>query len=427
MIDARHATSGGRAASAAARLLLGPILLGAFLAGPVPAALGQAAPQDSAPTAPAAVEPPPAAEPPAGTTAPPAGEAAPAAQEEAPAKPGPLLIASWGGVYSRSQDEAVFRPFTRATGIGITHKVYAGSLDDLRGQVTSRQMVWDVVDIEQTDLEEGCEEGLLMELDIELAPAPDGTPAEQDFLPGTLHRCGVGSLAWSMAIAYSDSTGEIRADDLKPASLHDFFDLERFPGRRGLRRTPMVNLEWALLADGIPAAEVYDLLSTEAGVARGFAKLDTIRDEIVWWEDAAEPARLLEEGRVAMTSTYNAPMFDAIVLHQQPFAMIWDRQVWDIDLWAVPAIAPNRDAALAFVRFATDSEQLARQTRWIPYGPVRRSSLALVGDYVHADVDVTRYLPTAEDHMATALRNDALFWREHGPALVERFNAWLTR
>ena len=65
---------------------------------------------------------------------------------------------------------------------------------------------------------------------------------------GALHRCAVGSLAWAMAIAYSDSTGEIRADDVKPTTLEDFFDIERFPGRRGLRRTPMANLEWALLA-----------------------------------------------------------------------------------------------------------------------------------------------------------------------------------
>src|SRR3546814_18494091 len=94
--------------------------------------------------------------------------------------------------------------------------------------------------------------------------------------------------------------------------------------------------------------------------------------------------------------------------------MIWEREVWDLDFWAVPAITENRDAALAFVRFATSTEALARQTRWIPYGPVRRSSLALVGDYVHADVEMARYLPTAEANFETALRNDALFWRDVG-------------
>ncbi|HEY9536119.1 MAG TPA: extracellular solute-binding protein, partial [Kiloniellaceae bacterium] len=341
-----------------------------------------------------------------------------------------LLIASWGGVYSQSQEEAVYHAFTRATGIEITRKVYAGGLDDLRGQVASRSGIWDVVDVEPVDAEEGCKEGLLMELGrdlLNLPTAPDGTPAENDFLPGALQPCAVGSLAWSMAIAFSDSTGEIRADDIKPSSLQDFFDLERFPGPRGLRRTPMTNLEWALLADGVPGDKVYSLLRTEAGVARAFAKLATIRDDIVWWEDATEPARLLEEGRVVMTSTFNAPMFNAIVVREQPFAMIWDRQVWDLDFWAVPAITENRDAALAFVRFATSTEALARQTRWISYGPVRRSSLALVGDYVHADVEMARYLPTAEANFETALRNDALFWRDRGPALVERFNAWLSR
>jgi putative spermidine/putrescine transport system substrate-binding protein len=403
-MEAKHSTNGRYGVCAAAAALLGF----ALLTGMAGAARAQEAPQD-----------PPAATP----------EAAPVAPTEAaPVTPaGPLLIASWGGVYSQSQEEAVFRPFTRATGIQITHRVYAGGLDDMRGQVASRRMVWDVVDIEPADAEQGCREGLLATIDIELAPTPNGTPAEEDFLPGTLHRCAVGSLAWSMAIAYRNPPDDGRLDDVRPSNLQDFFDVERFPGRRGLRRTPMVNLEWALLADGVPADEVYDLLRTEAGVARAFAKLDSIRDQVVWWDDARDPGRLLADGEVAMTSTYNAPMFNDIVVREQPFSMIWDRQIWDVDLWAVPAIAPNKEAALAFVRFATSPEPLARQTRWLPYGPVRRSSLAMVDDYVHADVRMLRHLPTAESNFQTALRNDALFWRERGPALVDRFNAWLRR
>lgn len=401
---------------------------------------GPEAATDSAPTdaeategAPAESEsdagPPPAEAPgPAAETAP-ATPAAPA--DAAPTRPagagGTLVIASWGGVYTRSQDEAVYRPFSRATGIEISRKVYAGDLDAIRGQVTSGAPVWDVVDVEPADAEEGCNEGLFQKLSFVLPAAPDGTAGSNDFLPGTLHPCAIGSLAWSVMIAYDAGPGEIRADDGPPDELADLFDLERFPGPRGLRSSPMVNLEWALLADGAAPAEVYDLLRSEAGVARAFAKLDTIRDEIVWWEDADEPARLLAEDQVVMTSTFNAPMFNAIAVRGQPFGLIWDRQVWDIDLWAVPAAAPNREAALEFVRFATSTQPLARQTRWIPYGPVRRSSLAEVGDYVHADVEMAAFLPTSEDNFATALRNDALFWREEGPALVQRFNEWLAR
>lgn len=403
-------------ARATAGTLVGLVLL----AGAAGALRAQEAPPETPP------ETPPAAASEAAPATP--AEAAPATTEApAPAEPAEsLLIASWGGVYSESQEEGVFRPFTKATGIEITSKVYAGGLNDLHGQVTSRQMVWDVVDMEPADLEQGCRDGLLTELTVDLQPAADGTPAGEDFLPGTLHRCGVGSLAWSVAIAHRVDEDEDEDED-RPSTLQDFFDLDRFPGGRGLRRTPMVNMEWALLADGVPPGEVYNLLRTEAGVARAFAKLDTIRDEVVWWDDARDPARLLDSGRVAMTSTFNAPMFNEIVVREQPFAMIWDRQVWDLDLWAVPAIAPNKDAAIAFVQFATSPEALARQTRWIPYGPVRRSSIPLVDGYAHAEVEMVRYLPTAPDNFETALRNDALFWREHGPALVDRFNAWLMR
>jgi putative spermidine/putrescine transport system substrate-binding protein len=377
---------------------------------------------------------------PAESTSPAAGSQPPAAatagdgpeSEGEPAAPsprpeGPVVVVSWGGVYSKSQQEAIFRPFTRATGIQVEARVYAGDLDQLRAQIAEGSVVWDIVDVEPADAEGGCSEGLFERLSFVLPAAPDGTAAAKDFLPGTLHPCAVGSLAWAMVIAHSLGDEAERAEDARPDSLQDFFDLTAFPGGRGLRRTPMANLEWALMADGVPAAQVYDLLRTEAGVERAFAKLDTIKEAIVWWEDASTPARLLDEGRVAMTSTYNAPIFNDIAVRQRPFALLWDGQVWDIDLWAIPAGAPHREAALEFLRFAINPGTLARQSRWIPYGPVRRSAVALVDRFALTGTEITPYLPTAPGHLDSALRNDALFWREQGPALVERFNAWLAR
>src|SRR3546814_16663333 len=107
-----------------------------------------------------------------------------------------------------------------------------------------------------------------------------------------------------------------------------------------------------------------------------------------------------------MTSTYNASMFNEIAIRQQPFALLWDHQVWDIDLWAIPAASPNREAAIEFVRFATAPESLARQPRWIAYGPVRRSANAPGGDHAHAGVDMERYLPTTKEKFPTHMAND---------------------
>ena len=342
-------------------------------------------------------------------------------QDEAPA--GRLVVVSWGGSYTRSQEEALHKPFAEATGLQIVRQDYRGGLQQIRAQVEGGDVYWDVVDVEPADAEQGCEEGLFEKLPLVLPPAPDGTSASQDFLPSTLHPCAVGSVAWSMLIAVDSA--QFRED--QPDSIADFFNVEDFPGRRGLRKSPKVNLEWALIADGVPAGQVYEVLNTEEGISRAFAKLDSIRDQIVWWEDGVGPRRLLARDAVVMTSVYGSRIFRDIAVEQRPYALIWDHQVWDVDYWAIPKGSRNRQNAIEFIRFATGTEPLAQQTQWIPYGPVRRSSLELVGPYALApDVDVGPFLPTAPENLTTALRNSSSFWQENGEILVARFNAWLT-
>ena len=63
----------------------------------------------------------------------------------------------------------------------------------------------------------------------------------------------------------SISIEKIEGDD-KPTTLADFFDTEKFPGKRGLRKSPKANLEMALIADGVAPDEVYATLETDEGV-----------------------------------------------------------------------------------------------------------------------------------------------------------------
>ena len=96
-------------------------------------------------------------------------------------------------------------------------------------------------------------------------------------------------------------------------SINDVCDLKKFPGKRSLQKKPINNLEWALIADGVPAGEVYDVLSTEEGVQRAFKKLDTIKDSVIWWEEGAQPPQLLADKEVAFASAYNGRIFNAAV------------------------------------------------------------------------------------------------------------------
>ncbi len=199
-------------------------------------------------------------------------------------------------------------------------------------------------------------------------PAPDGTPASKDFLAGSLGECFVPSIVYSNIVAYNEEMF-----DKAPTKIADVFDLKNFPGKRSLQKKPINNLEWALIADGVPASDVYDVLSTEEGVQRAFNKLDTIKDSVIWWEEGAQPPQLLADKEVAFASAYNGRIFNAAVNEKQPFEIIWDGQVFELDGWAVPK--GKMDKVKDYLRFATDPQRLADQAKYISYGPARNSSL----------------------------------------------------
>lgn len=331
-----------------------------------------------------------------------------------------LTFVSWGGAYTRSQMLAFVRPYENKTGLRVNVLDYNGGLDDIQNQVRSLNVKWDVVDVEPTDAIRGCREGLFIKIKPQqLQPASDGTTAKADFIPGSLMECAVGTVVWSNIIAYSQQT--YKDGKHTPKTLADFFDTARFPGSRGLRRTPKVNLEWALMADGVPANKVYDILATEDGLQRAFSKLSRLKPNIVWWEAGEEAPQLLKTGRVVMTSAYNGRIYDAVSRRDEPFEIVWDRQVWNLDLLAILKHTRNQQQALDFVRFATAPAQLAEQSRYIPYGPVRRSSLQ------HIEPAMKPYLPTTRDGFAKGLRINAQWWAQHYDEINTKFEQWISQ
>ncbi|MXZ43408.1 MAG: ABC transporter substrate-binding protein [Gammaproteobacteria bacterium] len=336
---------------------------------------------------------------------------------------GELTIVSWGGSYAKASIDGIFKPFEEATGIKVNVEDYNGGLAQIRGQVESGNVHWDVVDVESQDDLIGCDEGLLEYLDdLELPDAPDGTSAEEDFFEDANSECGLGNIVWATVIAYNSSTYE----EDPPSTMADFFDLEKYPGKRGMRRTPEVNFEFALMADGVPPEEVYDLLSTDEGIDRAFKKLDTIKDSIIFWETGAQPPQLLADKEVAITTAYNGRIFNAINTEKQPFVIVWDSHIRDYGQWVIVAGAPNLDNAKKFLQFAARSTSMAGVSNRISYGPLRHSAWGLVDKHVDTNIDMRPHMPTAPENSKNYLDNNAEWWAEHRDDLFERFGVWLS-
>ena len=240
--------------------------------------------------------------------------------------------------------------------------------------------------------------------------------ATKDFAPGLLTPCAVATILYSNVVAYDKAKLGAKA----PKSLNDYFDLAKFPGKRGMRKNPSVNLEWALMADGVAPADVYKVLATPAGVDRAFKKLDTIKSSVVWWTAGAQPPQLLASGEVVMTSVYHGRIFDANNKDKRDFALVWDGQVQVPDLFVVVKGTKNSAAAQEFVRFATSTNALAEQAKWIPYAPARASSLAKI------PAATKEWLPNG-GHAGRQMLTSAEFWSEYGDDLNKRFSAWLAK
>ena len=332
-----------------------------------------------------------------------------------------VTVMSWGGSYTQSQVEAYQKPFTAQTGINVISVDADNPAPAIKAQVEAGNVTTDVADVEYADAIRLCDEGLLEPIDpASLPAAPDGTAAADDFLPGALTDCAVSTIVFSTVYAY-DTTKFPEG----PTTIADFFDLEKFPGKRAMRKGAKANLEMALMADGVPAADVYATLATPEGVDRAFKMLDKIKKDTVWWEAGAQPPQLLADGEVAMTTAYNGRIFAAAVAEGKPFQTVWDGQGYEYDLFVVPKGAPNKDAAMEFVKFSTDTQRLADQAKWIAYGPARKSSSALVGKYNDGKTDMAPYMPTNPDNMKNALASSYEFWVDHDGELNEKFNAWL--
>ncbi|MDN3520665.1 extracellular solute-binding protein [Halomonas ramblicola] len=339
----------------------------------------------------------------------------------APASDDALGVLSWGGAYERAQRQALFEPFTEATGMAVEAHRYDGGLEGLRRAVAADEVPWDVIDMTRSEAMAACDEGLLEPLSPDLlAPAPDGTPPAQDFLPDSFGRCAITHTLFATVVAYRRDAFPGR----RPTSIADLFDQQRFPGPRALQRTPAVNLEWALLSYRVPEEELYRLLSTPRGLRLALDRLAEL-DEIRWWEAGDTPPRLLAEGEVVMASGYNGRFFDAMVNRGVPIEILWDGQVQEHETWAIPRGAPHPEAARDFVRFATTTERLAELARRIPYGPARQSAAMQVTTHPEHGLDMRLHIPTHPLNAERAIVKDEAWYARTLSRMRDYFDAWL--
>ena len=206
-----------------------------------------------------------------------------------------------------------------------------------------------------------------------------------------------------------------------PTSWADFWDVSKFPGKRGMRKTAKYTLEAALLADGVAAKDVYATLATPAGVDRAFKKLDALKPNIQWWEAGAQAPQYLISGDVVMSSAYNGRI--AAVQKESNLKVVWNGGIYDFDAWAIPKglDKARAEAAKKFIAFSVQPQQQKIYSENIAYGPANTQAVPLLAK------DVLKDMPTTPENIANQVQIDVSFWADNGEQLEQRFNAWAAK
>lgn len=321
-----------------------------------------------------------------------------------------LTVVNFGGANGNAQKKAYYEPFEKAAGVKVVPVEYNGEQAKIKAMVEAKNVTWDVVELESPDVGRGCDEGLFEKLDY----AKIGNKA--DFAPkAAVTDCGIGIFVWSTVMAYN-------ADKVKdaPKTWADFWDVKKYPGKRGLRKGARYNLEFALLADGVKPEDVYKVLATKDGADRAFKKLTELKPSIQWWEAGAQPPQFLVAGDVVMSTAYNGRI-DAAQREGKNLKVTWTGQIYDLEYFGIVKGSPNRDNAYKFLALALGADGQAEYAKNIAYGPTNTKALAKL------DAKVLGNLPTAPANTPGAVEFNIKFWADQGEALEKRFASWATQ
>jgi putative spermidine/putrescine transport system substrate-binding protein len=309
-----------------------------------------------------------------------------------------VVIASYGGSFQDAQTKAFFNPYAEASGVKVTGTTGSGYAK-VKAMVESGNVTWDVVSAESSALANEQKDGLLELIDYSVVQAA-GIPKK------FRKKYGVGYISFGMNVAWSmDKFPE----GVTPAQ---FFN-PTVKGRRAIPAEPEYTLEFALLADGVKADDLYPL-----DVERALKVIDRVKDQIVAFKGASDTQALIQQGEVDMAYIPNGRVKNAIDAGAN-WSYGWDASVSDTEWWVVVKGAPHPKEAMKFINFASQAEQQAELTRQIPYGPTNVFALDLLDDAVAKD------LPSYPENAAKGAILNSAWWNNNRETVKERWTTYI--
>ncbi|MDG1166812.1 MAG: ABC transporter substrate-binding protein [Candidatus Thioglobus sp.] len=317
-----------------------------------------------------------------------------------------VMFASWGGSFQDALRTTMLTPAAEKLGIEVEEDTTNG-IQDVRSQISAGAVSWDVTEQELSVCETLKQEDSLEPLDYSLINSA-GIP------PELVNSHYVGLLAFTKVISYRQD----KFGDNGPQSWADFWNVEKFPGKRGMHGKVNYNLEAALMADGVAKSEIYNVLSTKEGLERAWDKLAEIVPHVtVWYRGGSQSAQILRDGEVDVVHMGHNRV-ESVANSGVDVAYTFQDGTMDVDCLLVPKGAPNYANAMKLINSVLSASSQATLAKTMPLGPVNKYAF----DAGVLSIEQAKNVNTHPDNYDKQLLVDPNFYIGQLDVLTERFD-----
>jgi putative spermidine/putrescine transport system substrate-binding protein len=320
-----------------------------------------------------------------------------------------VVVSHWGGVLGNAYRESAFNEFERETGIKVVEVTSTNNAAKIKAMVESNNVDIDLMEGSELEINRFSELNYLEPIDYSYFPQEvlDGMPDVSK------NPYGCGSFAYASVIAYRT---DVFPTGNHPTSWVDFWDTERFPGKRTLVSGTSGDyppLEYALLGDGVSPDNLYPL-----DIERGFKALDRIKPHVEkWWTSGSQAAQMLLNKEVVLAEAFSGRIAD-LKNKGVPVEIEWNQGMFNQDYWLMPKGAPHKEDAYKLLAFMTDAKRQAKFSELSGYGAANMKAY----DFIPSEV--AENLPTSPENFKKLITVNNAYWAEHMPKIQEMWQEW---
>ena len=319
-----------------------------------------------------------------------------------------LTHVEWGGVSQQISTETLFEPFAAERGINLAED-QPTDYAKLDAMVDAGKVSWGIVEVEPNYAETACADGKLTKISDAVKQAAEDNGVD----PALMGECAIPIMEYAFTIGYNTD----KFADAHPETWAEFFDTDKFPGKRGFWKYPTGGIfEAALIADGVKAENLYPL-----DLDRAFKKLDTIKEDIVWYDTGDQQTQLVASGEAPLVQAWNGRIFQAQE-SGQPVANEYGENLGTYEQMVIPNGYPETELAEEWMIWMLSSpEAQAEYSKRSSYGPVSAATFDLLSEAEQAELS-----NSVENSAKMAALMDYSYWAENYAEVSERMNVWMS-